>query len=836
MRRVGTYFLLIAIIITSVLGYSTPLPAAAAAPKYGGALRWACPGAPNTPIGWPAEAAEASAFSMQLCLQTLLKEQADGSFTPCLATSYEVYTGPVDPYITFHLRQGVKFHDGTDFNAQAAKWNLDQVKAGSLHAATTGLWESIDAVDPYTLRVNLSAWLNQSVQAFAGPPSFMVSPTAFSKNGIDWMRWNMVGTGPFMQNNWQRDISLKTVRNPNYWETGKPYLDGVTLIYVPDEQTRLALFKSGGADVLECNNNGKMALELANAGYNIISQQGGPFSLIPDSANADSPWSNIKVRMAAEYAIDKHAMNLVFGYGYTSEAYQLHNSTSIAYDTTLTGRKYDMSKAKQLLAEAGYPSGFKTSIIAPNNCNRDVVVGLQYYLANAGIQAELSFCESALFTQIVKGTWKNALLCYPLDQWPNPNTAFSTYFGVPATMLKSIKKPEGWSSLLNASMSSLTPDPVLARNCEDALYNDVSVIPVFYQSSLWATTYNVKDTFLGARGVPTWWEPQLAWLEPVAADVPLSLDPAVVGPIGCGQTFKLDIKTSTGSIQQVSGVDAFIKFDPSKLEVVDMDVEKAGIQVTPGTALDTVIINSADNTGGLVSYSAGKLGPPFPSGTFTVASIQFRIRALTATAITPVTISLSGNNTASVVDFGGIVISGPHADASVRIVPGARVDIRTVLQGGSRPETGWTVPLTVKFFTPGTTAPVDVLNAVPVYTFNLITARSGNATYAQAAGVMPGTYDITAVTPHTLINVKRSVVISEPVCEVDLGVLLEGNTNDDIRINIQDFGILAVSYGKTTGQTSFDARADFDRNGIINIADFGLLVGNYARQSPLEAP
>jgi peptide/nickel transport system substrate-binding protein len=74
----------------------------------------------------------------------------------------------------------------------------------------------------------------------------MVSSTSFEKNDIDWVRWHIVGAGPFKQKDFQRDVSLTMVKNENCWEPGKPYLDGIQFIYVVDMLTRIVLYKSGG--------------------------------------------------------------------------------------------------------------------------------------------------------------------------------------------------------------------------------------------------------------------------------------------------------------------------------------------------------------------------------------------------------------------------------------------------------------------------------------------------------------------------------------------------------------------------------------------------------------
>jgi peptide/nickel transport system substrate-binding protein len=214
--------------------------------------------------------------------------------------------------ITLHLFKGVKFHDGTDFNAQAVKWNLDKSMApGSTNIGSTTAWKSIEVIDDYTVRINLKSRQNTLVRTFADGISFSVSPTAFQKNGADWMNYNMVGTGPFIQKDFQRDVSLTFTRNPNYWERGKPYLDGVQILYVTDTMTQEALFKSGGADILQCAND-FMASRMQTAGFKVIAQPSTGSTLVPDSMNADSPWSKLKVRQAAEFAIDKESIVKAF--------------------------------------------------------------------------------------------------------------------------------------------------------------------------------------------------------------------------------------------------------------------------------------------------------------------------------------------------------------------------------------------------------------------------------------------------------------------------------------------------------------------------------------------
>ncbi len=206
----------------------------------------------------------------------------------------------------------------------------------------------------------------------------------------------------------------------------------------------------------------------------------------------------------------------------------------------------------------------------------------------------------------------------------------------------------------------------------------------------------------------------------------------------------------------------------------------------------------------------------------------------------------SDNNTVATVSSGlatGLSTGTAHITASVSTITSNQVtvnvtnefltsiNISVALQGGSRTDEGWVVPLTVKFFDNSTR-----VSGALLYTFIENTTKSGSTAIATVSGITPGTYDISAVTPHCLTNVKRGVVTYAPTTSVNLGTLLEGNADSNDAVNITDFGILAASYGKSTGDPGYDARADFDRSGIVNITDFGLLAANYGKSAPIVIP
>ncbi len=480
--------------------------------KYGGTLRFILPSAPGTPIGWMPETAGGSVTTMQVVMEYPLQEDLNGDIRPWLASSYDVNSDPKNPSITLNIRKGVKFHDGSDLNAQAVKWNFEKVKESALNASTTRYWKSFELLDDYTIRINLTEWQNRQLRSFGNPSCILCSPAAYEKNGLEWIRWNMVGTGAFIQTEFQKDVTLKTTKNKNYWVPGKPYLDGFQLLYVVDELTRIALFKSGGAEIVDLSGNARVATELKAAGYQILTRPSGTNMLIGDSINADSPWSNIKVRLAAEYAIDKESIVKTFGYGMQQAAYQMPSPDSKAYINTIPARKYDAAKAKQLLSEAGYPNGFKTKIIAPTTANRDIIVALQSYLGKVSIQADLDFVDAAKYQAYQSGTWNNALLYTSVIHYANYNSVLAQWFGVPASWFKSMKRPEGWDQIVNATITSTQQEPALMQKCVQALYDDETVIPLDYGTSLWAITDYVHDSGVGTRGSSTQWNSQNAWL------------------------------------------------------------------------------------------------------------------------------------------------------------------------------------------------------------------------------------------------------------------------------------------------------------------------------------
>jgi len=514
LKRFVAFAAIILILVTILPGCgkatTTPSasPSATAVNKFGGTLRMIEALAPGAPLGAEWEGNLGTYNTQQWVLERLLRETSGGVMVGELAETWEVNTTPTataNASITFHLRHGVTFHDGSPWNAEAAAWNIKMYKDGNKFGGTTNYWVSWDILDDYTLRVNMSSWTNTLLRAWEN--YFFVSETAYNVHGIEWMRTNMVGTGPFMQSDYQKDVSFTAVRNPNYWRidaaTGKhlPYLDSVQLLYVADETQRENLMKSGGAEILTSST--KQAARFSAADWNIVSRASGVNMLIPDSKHADSPYSDINVRLAVEYAIDREQLASAFGYGFDKAAYQIGSTTSPFYDSALAPRSFNLATAQSYMTKADpkWAKGFETTIIVAPGVDRDPVTAIQAMLAKIGITVNLQYPEPAAWQTITTTEAPlNSLLYDPLAEFSNYNTTLNVFFSLAGFYFPTVKRPDTYPDLFKASLAAPAVDPALLKPIADAFYNLCMVIPTTYITTVYVQTKNVMDSRITQYG------------------------------------------------------------------------------------------------------------------------------------------------------------------------------------------------------------------------------------------------------------------------------------------------------------------------------------------------
>jgi peptide/nickel transport system substrate-binding protein len=419
--------------------------------------------------------------------------------------------------ITLTLRKDVKFIDGSDFNAEVAKWNLDKFiehkKAG------TEYWKSADVIDDYTVRLNLSQYTNTLVSNLAGSLGLMESKVACDTYGEDWLAQHPVGTGPFKFVSLENGVRTFR-RNDNYW--GKdaqgnqlPYLDGFDTYWIADEMTRYAAVKNG--DVDGAFGTGTVIFKNLQAeGYTVLPNAINPLCLWPSSANPDSPWANKLVREAMEYAIDRDAIAKTADGGFGGPAYQLPVDSNAAHNPNLPERRYNVAKAKELLESAGYPDGFTSTLYSWRGVfSSDACVAVQSCAAEIGITLNIQQLDTGAYYGLLQTKGWEGLLFGPVTNYLNFAQGLSTVLG-PGTKdyqyNYSVKRPDGYYDLIDQALATREMEPEKEQAVINLLYDDVTCIPVYYSPVPYALPDSVHDTGYLTLSNSLFYTPEKTWM------------------------------------------------------------------------------------------------------------------------------------------------------------------------------------------------------------------------------------------------------------------------------------------------------------------------------------
>jgi len=450
-------------------------------------------------------------------LETLVLTDNQENIVPWLASSVDQSAD--GKTITFHLRQGVKFHDGTDFNAAAVKYNLDAaVKANAAGTANLSSVASMEVVDNYTFRMNLKNYDARLLVSMAQLGyAVMCSPTALAKATTpeNAPKDHIVGTGPFKFDSWSKDQFVKFVRNDNYWQAGKPYVNSITIRNNPTVATSLMSFKAGEVNMVE-NIDPSDYVSLKAQGYAVAipTTLAFVFSMLPDSAVADSPFAKLEVRQAAEYAIDKVGMANGIGQGTQFAATQLSSPSNGWYLKDYPARNFDVAKAKALLTTAGYPNGFTYPMIADVRMRQDQTVALQSYLKDVGINLTLDVADVARITSLQQNGWKG-LMVPGFPNWSSFSSWTNRFVSTTITY-PSAATPPGWKDGWNAVIAE--PDYNKRMTAMQTLlkqvYDQALIIPYIYDAPRYVTDGRIMDMAWDTRNLNGYFAADNVWLAP----------------------------------------------------------------------------------------------------------------------------------------------------------------------------------------------------------------------------------------------------------------------------------------------------------------------------------
>jgi peptide/nickel transport system substrate-binding protein len=326
---------------------------------------------------------------------------------PKLAESWDI--SPDEKEYTFKLRKGVKFNDGTDFDANAVKYTFDRMldeKHPEFHTGPFpfakfyfGEIDKVEALDANTVKFTLKRPFAPFLNNLTSITGSIVSPAAVKKFGKDFAL-NGVGSGPFALESWQKGIQLKVKANKDHWD-GAPKVDSVVFQPVVEDLIRVTKLQTGEADIIVDVNPDSIAALEKDSNYKVIQQTGPHVWWVGLNMNK-KPFDNVKVRQAVNYAVNKEAIvtDILKGTGNVST--QPLSEVLLGFNKDVKGYPYDKEKAKQLLTEAGYPNGFTVNFLVPESGSGmqspvPMSTAIQGYLKDIGITVTINKMEWGTF-------------------------------------------------------------------------------------------------------------------------------------------------------------------------------------------------------------------------------------------------------------------------------------------------------------------------------------------------------------------------------------------------------------------------------------------------------
>jgi peptide/nickel transport system substrate-binding protein len=431
--------------------------------------------------------------------ENLVRFSEKGELVPELALSWS--ESPDKLTWTFKLRPGVKFHDGTPFNAEAVKFVFDRIldpAVASPRRSIASFIKEVKVIDEATVAITTHKPFAPTIAQLSVFNLPIMSPTALKKHGKDYGR-NPAGTGPFMFESWKPGERVVLTRNANYW--GKqPVLQKLEFRVVPEDSARVLQLLSGEVDVI-ANLPPVMINRMKSLSAVKVLQETSFRTVLLGVNHKVKPFDDLRVRQALAYALDTKALvNGVLG-GVPKRGGGIEAPEIPGARTDLAPYPHDLAKAKKLLADAGYPNGFSTTLLTPTGRilnDRQLAEAMQAQAKEVGINIRIDAPDWATYTKLLNS--KEAPLF--ISSKGNPAGDLDLPLQLVAHSSGQMnfynwRKPE-IDRLIDEQRvtTDVKKRNALLSDIQQRFYDEIPAIVLFYDAQLYAARSNVNGVRL----------------------------------------------------------------------------------------------------------------------------------------------------------------------------------------------------------------------------------------------------------------------------------------------------------------------------------------------------